>query len=156
MQCAGRTFFETLEAAVTQFCARKKHAKRPHCPSVQVYCTRETLLCALTDEMLQGAVLEPSGVIKVVFSTAASVAASMGTFSEVFAGKRETFSFTIVWPCTIIYRPKIDGDRVHFVMTGIIKKNSVGYVQWDSRECYTGAVLEVDPEADLNVFYGVQ
>ncbi|KAK3266644.1 hypothetical protein CYMTET_24744 [Cymbomonas tetramitiformis] len=106
--------------------------------------------------MLQTAVLEPNGDIRFILPTAASVAAVMGSFTEIYAGKRETFSFTIVWPCTIIYRPKIDGDRVHFVMTGIIKKNASGYVQWDSRQCYTGATLDIDPEEDLDVYYSVR
>eukprot|EP00854_Cymbomonas_tetramitiformis_P011593 gene11593-13694_t len=132
--CAGRKFFETLEFAVTQFCARKKLAKRPHAPSVQVYCTRETLVCALSDDMLQHASLV-NGVIEVVFPSAASVESAMGTFTEVYSGKRETFSFVIVWPCKLIFRPQVDGDRVHFVMTGIIKKNASGYVHWDTREC---------------------
>ncbi|KAK3278333.1 hypothetical protein CYMTET_13721 [Cymbomonas tetramitiformis] len=139
--CAGRKFFETLEAAVTQFCARKKLAKRPHAPAVQVYCTRENLLCALSDDMLQQASLV-DGVIEVVFPSAAAVESTMDTFTEVYSGKRETFSFVIVWPCKIIFRPQLDGDRVHFVMTGIIKEKRF----W--MELAASALLKGSPARD--------
>ncbi|KAK3271258.1 hypothetical protein CYMTET_20384 [Cymbomonas tetramitiformis] len=36
-------------------------------------------------------------------------------------------------------------------MTGIIKKNASGYVQWDTRECQSAAVLQVDPEFDDDI-----
>ncbi|KAK3236896.1 hypothetical protein CYMTET_52991 [Cymbomonas tetramitiformis] len=105
--------------------------------------------------MLQLAVLEPNGVIKFPLPTAASVASVMGSLLRsrkymLASGRR---SFTHLWPSTIIYRPKIDDDPVHFVMLiGVVKKNAIGYVEWDSRQCHTGATLDMDPEVQSDEY----